>query len=312
MSYQSQRRRLLALAAALAWPLAARAQEKGDKRWCHMKTRVGVWEITTDPDGVTLTTGFTWKGPMAQGYPASEGKLWLTAEHGKTPGDGLIGLQVALRNPPGLHFRIAVDGQVIFDGRPVKPPTDVRGVPRLVAGDRHSLMWLDPIGGKLVPLLRSGRQVVELQVGPAAPEPWLNASFSVAGFADATRKATELSNAIIAMRPIKGECEDDCFLTTAVCGAVGLGDECFELRTLRAFRDGPLRRLAGGPEAIEAYYAEGPALVAALRERLSRAEWCRLYAFRILPCVALARLGLARATFALYRRMVTELRARIA
>ena len=52
--------------------------------------------------------------------------------------------------------------------------------------------------------------------------------------------------------PAKG-----CFLTTACCEVLGLPDDCFELRTLRRYRDETLAAMPGGNAAIAAYYRIG-------------------------------------------------------
>ena len=103
----------------------------------------------------------------------------------------------------------------------------------------------------------------------------------------------------------------DCFLTTAAVETVGLPDDCYELRTLRGFRDGPLRAMPGGEALVAAYYAQGPAIVAGVSARPDAArQWLRTYVFDILPCVALARLGLNGAALRRYRAMVERLASR--
>ena len=52
-----------------------------------------------------------------------------------------------------------------------------------------------------------------------------------------------------------------CYLTTACTQARGLPDDCAELETLRAFRDGYLAAQPGGPALIERYYETAPRIV---------------------------------------------------
>lgn len=52
-----------------------------------------------------------------------------------------------------------------------------------------------------------------------------------------------------------------CFITTAVCEASGLPDDCAELTAFRSFRDGYLRASEGGDALIEEYYDIAPAIV---------------------------------------------------
>jgi hypothetical protein len=98
-----------------------------------------------------------------------------------------------------------------------------------------------------------------------------------------------------------------CFLTTACCEAIGLPDDCFELSTLRRYRDEVLAHMRDGPGEIERYYALAPAILRAMREQGGERELLRLYFSRILPCVFLARIGAARLTRMLYRDMIGRL-----
>jgi len=58
-----------------------------------------------------------------------------------------------------------------------------------------------------------------------------------------------------------------CFLTTACVTAQGLPDNCLELETLRAFRDGYVARQPGGKALIKEYYRIAPGIVAAIEAR---------------------------------------------
>jgi len=106
------------------------------------------------------------------------------------------------------------------------------------------------------------------------------------------------------------QCSSGCFVTTACCEMVGLADDCWELRTLRQFRDTRLAALPGGPADIARYYRAAPALVASLATcHAGRRRLLGLYWRDILPCALLARLGLARACHRRYRRMMQRLGA---
>ena len=85
----------------------------------------------------------------------------------------------------------------------------------------------------------------------------------------------------------------DCFLTTAAVGTVGLSDDCWELQTLRAFRDGALARTEAGRALIVRYYDEAPRVVAGVNRRAdARDVWLRAYRTYVLPCAVMAKLGL--------------------
>ena len=123
---------------------------------------------------------------------------------------------------------------------------------------------------------------------------------------------TELEPQITRMNA--GQCPEKivspCFLTTASSYALGLSDDCWELQTLRRFRDGPLQKTVGGRMLIERYYDEAPAIIAALPVETNRAFWSRIWLFGVLPSAILCRLGLNRIALALYRRMFLNLQRR--
>jgi hypothetical protein len=99
----------------------------------------------------------------------------------------------------------------------------------------------------------------------------------------------------------------ECFLTDACCALLGLGDDCFELATLRGYRDGYLARTVEGRQAIATYYVLAPQVLAGMRRRGAQRALARVYLLYILPCTVLARLGCNRITFRLYRRMMRNL-----
>ena len=56
----------------------------------------------------------------------------------------------------------------------------------------------------------------------------------------------------LAERQENNECTspEGCFITTACCDVLGLDDDCFELRTLRRYRDDVLAKQPGGAALI--------------------------------------------------------------
>lgn len=113
-------------------------------------------------------------------------------------------------------------------------------------------------------------------------------------------------------QPEGGTCNrQGCFLTTATAGAVGLPDDCWELATLRTFRDGWLARQPGGGALTARYYRLAPLLVQRIDRRAdARAVWLRTWAFGVVPAALAARLGLNRLSLWLYRAMVGRLARR--
>ncbi|WEK46683.1 MAG: hypothetical protein P0Y56_17015 [Candidatus Andeanibacterium colombiense] len=98
-----------------------------------------------------------------------------------------------------------------------------------------------------------------------------------------------------------------CFLTTAACEGVGLADDCWELRTLRAFRDGWLARQHGGMDDIVAYYDKAPAIAERLKG--NRQDLLRLYWTRVVPSALAAQFGANRLARAIYSKGIRELTA---
>ncbi|MFN7053975.1 CFI-box-CTERM domain-containing protein [Hyphomonas sp.] len=133
---------------------------------------------------------------------------------------------------------------------------------------------------------------------------------SMAAFASgqfARTRAVDLANRYIGRECTPIPVKDDCFLTTATCGVIGLADDCWELRTLRRFRDGWLARQPGGAADIARYYDEAPQI--ARRLRRDPASAVREYWRFILPSALAASLGANRAARALYTRGMNRLAA---
>lgn len=83
-----------------------------------------------------------------------------------------------------------------------------------------------------------------------------------------------------------------CFLTTAACDVVGLEDDCWELQTLRKFRDSWLAHQPDGQADIERYYRLAPAIVTAINARNDAKDiWLSLYGKYIVPCALMAQVG---------------------
>lgn len=100
---------------------------------------------------------------------------------------------------------------------------------------------------------------------------------------------------------------EGCFLTTACCEVLGLPDDCFELETLRRYRDLVLAASPQGREDVALYYRLAPAMLAALPEAERRDQLLSLYLRFILPCALAARFGLNRFAHHRYARMMAEL-----
>jgi len=63
------------------------------------------------------------------------------------------------------------------------------------------------------------------------------------------------------INPRNREEESNCFLTTACVKYYGLKDDCYELQTLRKFRDSYLLKTEKGKEKVAHYYNSAPQIV---------------------------------------------------
>ncbi len=99
---------------------------------------------------------------------------------------------------------------------------------------------------------------------------------------------------------------EGCFITTACCEVLGLGEDCFELRTLRRYRDLVLAKQPNGVAEIARYYALAPRILRNLRANASQADRTLLVAYArfVLPASVAARLGLNATAYRLYVGML--------
>ena len=68
----------------------------------------------------------------------------------------------------------------------------------------------------------------------------------------------------------RGSGSSGCFLTTACCVFKGLPDDCYELQTLRKFRDEYIKKQPYGNRLVADYYEEAPTIVMAINESDNR------------------------------------------
>jgi uncharacterized protein (DUF2336 family) len=66
--------------------------------------------------------------------------------------------------------------------------------------------------------------------------------------------------------------DNPCFITTAVCEQSGLPDHCFELTTLRAFRDRHMSTSEDNRKLLEQYYVIAPRIVEKIDQMANRNE----------------------------------------
>lgn len=84
----------------------------------------------------------------------------------------------------------------------------------------------------------------------------------------------------------KKSSSSDCFITTACVRAKGLPDDCYELTTLRRFRDEVLLKSPDLKGYVEDYYQKAPLIIAEIDKLDNSLEiYERIYNEMILPSV---------------------------
>ena len=103
-----------------------------------------------------------------------------------------------------------------------------------------------------------------------------------------------------------------CFITTAVCEYLGKTDDCYELTTLRQFRDEWLSKQPGGKELIQEYYQIAPSIVTELNHSTQRdVIYTELWNRYIQPCIKLIELKSYAACRDLYEMMIHDLKQKL-
>lgn len=105
-----------------------------------------------------------------------------------------------------------------------------------------------------------------------------------------------------------GASERLCFFTTAAVDTAGLSDTCWELRTLRAFRDGPMQKRGDWKALVDTYARIAPPIVTAINFRPdARRIWARSWLFGILPAACMAKIGWDAIAVWIYLKLVQKL-----
>ena len=97
-----------------------------------------------------------------------------------------------------------------------------------------------------------------------------------------------------------------CFLTSACVEFMNKADDCEELTTLRAFRDGYMASSVEGRKLIEEYYHIAPAIVTKIKKSDNANEYFKDIYATITKCVELIKQGKNEETENLYKQMVLK------
>lgn len=105
-----------------------------------------------------------------------------------------------------------------------------------------------------------------------------------------------------------GGSSDGCFLTSACVEARGLPDDCYELTTLRKFRDEYLAKQERGKCEIAHYYHVAPAIVEKIKaDDNATVVFEQIYNELVLPCVQMVESSNLTGAHIFYRNYVVSL-----
>lgn len=100
-----------------------------------------------------------------------------------------------------------------------------------------------------------------------------------------------------------------CYITTAVCENMKKPDDCYELETLRNYRDTYLMETEEGRSLVEDYYETAPGLVLIMGMQKEKDEiYDRLYHTYLMPCIHMIEAGENEACKRHYMEMVNGLK----
>lgn len=103
-----------------------------------------------------------------------------------------------------------------------------------------------------------------------------------------------------------------CFLTTACCQYKGLPDDCYELTTLRNFRDTYLKTTEAGNALVEEYYRIAPSIVDKIMENPNKAALLDDIYTEVCKILVLIEAKRQEAAINAYQAMVLDIQSMIA
>lgn len=101
-----------------------------------------------------------------------------------------------------------------------------------------------------------------------------------------------------------------CYITTAVCKSLGRPDDCYELNTLRDYRDSYLLSTDEGKEMVQEYYNIAPTIVKRIdKKKESDKIYEEIWKTYLSPCITMIENGENEKCRDLYSSMVRKLEA---
>jgi hypothetical protein len=122
-------------------------------------------------------------------------------------------------------------------------------------------------------------------------------------------EADELLKEVVALK--KPAPSKPCYLTTACTQHAGLADDCYELTTLRRFRDGYLLGLVGGQQLVENYYTLAPAILQEIENNVGKDALLADIFYTVRACVSYIEEQKMSAALSLYVTMVSTLKQKL-
>ena len=102
-----------------------------------------------------------------------------------------------------------------------------------------------------------------------------------------------------------------CYITTAVCRSLGRPDDCYELNTLRDYRDSYLLSTDEGREIVQEYYNIAPTIVKRIDKKAEADEiYENIWKTYLSPCITMIENGENEKCRDVYSSMVRKLEAR--
>ncbi len=99
-----------------------------------------------------------------------------------------------------------------------------------------------------------------------------------------------------------------CYLTTACVEVMKLPDDCYELQTLRKFRDEYVMRKQNGAELIQEYYTTAPKIISAIKSNEDSDNVFRSFYSDIKNAVTLIEEGKNEEAYQLYTNFAVKLK----
>ena len=106
-----------------------------------------------------------------------------------------------------------------------------------------------------------------------------------------------------------GDSSGGCFLTSACVAYMGKADNCEELTTLRAFRDGYMANTEDGRALIKEYYTVAPSIARKIQRSKNAKEYFADVYQTILRCIEYIKQGNNETAVATYKQMVLKYKA---